>query len=95
MQIPSPFDNDHHGDDDLPTPQGRTACEWPTTRLIRFALYALSFLGGAAAGTSVTTIVLYQPTDWRWAWLGAGGLLAGACAVGLIRYFPRDEGTER
>lgn len=95
MQTPSPFDNDHHGDDDLPTPHVRRAFGRATNRLIRFALYALSFLGGAATGTSATALVLYQPTDWRWAWLGVGGLVAGACAVGLIRYFPRDEGTER
>lgn len=63
-----------------------------TTRLIRGFLYAMCHLGGAATGTSIMSIVLYQPTDWRWAWLGAGGLLAGACAVGLIGYFPRPDG---
>lgn len=64
-------------------------------RLIRATLFLLSSLGGTATGTSAVTLLLYQPADWRWVWLGAGGLLAGVCAVELIRYFPRDEGAAR
>lgn len=95
MQTPHPFDTDHQGDSHTGRQPGRSAIRRATTRLIRFVLYALSYIGGAATGTSAMTLVLYQPTDWRWAWLGAGGLLAGACAVGLIPYFPKDVGTAR
>lgn len=95
MQTPSPNDTDRRSDDPSRTPEGRSAFGRATTRLIRFVLYALSYVGGAATGTSAMTLLLYQPTDWRWAWLGAGGLFAGACAAGLIRYFPKDDGDEQ
>lgn len=81
--------SNHAGD---ATPRIGSPFSPATTRLIRWFLYAMSHLGGAATGTSIMGLVLYQPTDWRWAWLGAGGLLAGACAVGLISYFPRPDG---
>lgn len=95
VQLPSPSDTDHRDDTAHDTQPGPSAIRRASTRLIRFVLYALSYIGGGATGTSAMTLVLYQPTDWRWAWLGAGGLLAGACAVGLIPYFPKDDGEER
>lgn len=67
----------------------------PTIRMIRRLLYAMSHLGGAATGTSVTVLILYRPVDWRWVWLGVGGLLAGVCAVLLIAYFPAPKGHAR
>lgn len=93
VQLPSSSDTDHRDDTAHDKQPGRSAIG-RATRLVRFVLYALSYIGGAATGTSAMTLVLYQPTDWRWAWLGAGGLLAGACAVGLIPYFPKDDGEE-
>lgn len=61
---------------------------YATILLVRSLLYSLSYVGGAATGWSVVVLVLYQPTDWRWAGVGAAGVLAGALAVWLIPYFP-------
>lgn len=87
MQDYPPSDTHHRG--------GANTGKQPGRRLIRFVLYALSYLGGAATGTSATALLLYQPADLAWAWLGVGGLLACACAVGLFAYFPKEEGSER
>jgi len=95
VQLPSSSETDQHHDATSDIQPGRSAIGPSTTRLIRLVLYALSYLGGAATGTSAVTLLLYRPTDWRWAWLGAGGLLAGACAVGLIAYFPKDKEAPR
>lgn len=95
MQTSFPPENHHRGDARSRARLAPTALRRAVTRQIRFVLYALSYLGGAATGTSAMTLLLYQPTDWRWAWLGAGGMLAGACAVGLIAYFPKGDGVER
>lgn len=93
MQPPRTTDTpqcNHTGDDaqSVGSPFGPA-----TARLIRWFLYGICLLGGAATGTSIVTLLLYQPTDWRWAWLGAGGLLTVACAVGLSGYFPRPDGN--
>lgn len=71
--------------------QGRPArshISYATILLLRHLIYSLSYVGGAATGWSLVCLVLYQPTDWRWAWVGVGGVLAGALAVWLIPYFP-------
>ncbi|MEW5683801.1 MAG: hypothetical protein AB1942_02670 [Pseudomonadota bacterium] len=95
MQDPSTSDTHHERHDRSAEQLAGPSFSHATTRVVRFCLYALSVLGGAATGTSVVALVLYQPFDRRWALLGAAGVLAGACAVRLIAYFPKDEEGER
>jgi hypothetical protein len=68
--------------------QAPTRLSYATVLLVRGLLWSLSYVSGATTGFSLVALVLYQPTDWRWAWVSAGGVLAGACAVWLIPYFP-------
>lgn len=75
--------------------QARSHLSYAAIHLVRGLLYSLSYIGGAATGWSLVVLVLYQPTDWRWAWVGAGGVLAGALAVWLIAYFPPPTRKER
>lgn len=72
----------------------RATASRAATRLARGLIYLGCYLSGAATGTSLIALLLYQSTDWRWAWLGLGGLLGGACSVRLIAYFPRREEVE-
>ncbi len=89
MQIPPPSPTSHHDIQHAGSGSGRSTSRRTARQLVRFSLYALSYLGGSATGTSAVALVLYQPADWRWVFLGVGGLLAGACAAGLAPYFPK------
>lgn len=70
-----------------PTPPRRNRV---SVLLVRGLLYSFAHLGGAATGSAFVALLTVHPTDWRWVWLGVGGLLMALCAVFLIPYLPGE-----
>lgn len=86
---PSPFKPNFRYDDGSKSTVAAFRSRRAIRLVIRGLLFKLSYLGGSATGGSVMVLLLYRPIDWRWGWIGIGGIAAGALATWLIAYFPK------